>query len=102
MNNLEIRINAFNAPIETIKNIVAKHIDQIGGTVWIKDNHERAYFPDSINLEVAEFVKSQPYNAYYDLKTGDFVCTVSKKEWDGNVEEYKNLYKDALKRELAN
>ena len=95
--SLDLRYAAF--PVGK-RNVVEKHIDSIGGNVW----KNRAYFPDELNLEAASKLKLQPYNAYYDLKTGDFVCTVSKPAYEQGIyesaEKYKNVYKDLMLKAL--
>ena len=100
----ELRVSAFTKSISEIKHLIIKDIEKIGGNHFVKNNHDRAYFPDWMNLEAADTLKLQSYNAYYDLKTGDFVCEVSGIDYDKGCYEkpeiYKNTYRDILKKEL--
>ena len=103
--NKEIKVNALKKINADVVKKVTSDIERIGGNVWTKEEKSRAYFPDWMNLEVASSVFAQPYNAYIDLVSGDFVCDVSKQGFentnnDKTERDYWDMFKTLMIKEL--
>ena len=84
---------------------VARMIEKTGGNIWEKGGHERAYFNDEFNVNVASHVYAQPFDSYIDIKEQEFVCEVAKTGFENvrnnfNVEDYFELFKKELLSEL--
>lgn len=89
---------------ENIVKKVSADIEKIGGSIWNKGEHSRAYFPEcyvcSDGMDKYFFF----CDAYIDLKTGEFCCDVVKKGFD-NQNKYSArdlwvLHRDEMLSEL--
>ena len=101
---VEIRVELKNKDQQATAR-VAKMIEATGGNVWEKGGRKRAYFNDEFNLNVASLVYTQPYDAYIDIVSQEFVCRVNKDAYNSDrnkfsVEDYFELFKQELFKEL--
>lgn len=82
---IEIKTQAIKAEMnDKIRKKISNDIDKIGGNVWKKNEHHRAYFPDSI-IDLFDDCKLL-LSAYIDLNTGEFVAeTTEKEDWNGKT-----------------
>jgi len=96
----QIRVSGFKQDISKIKHIVESHILYICGNVFKKNGHIRAYFPQNVINEVSDIMGELSWDAYYDLVSGEFVCTVAKTNTISS-EEFKNTYRDVFTQARA-
>ena len=93
--------NAIKNTTDELTGRVSANMIKIDGKLWEKENHKRIYFPDWMASEVASGVFTQPYNAYIDLKTGEFKCEVSSSDWNesrnnSTEQEYWEAFKTLM------
>lgn len=91
---------------EAIENFSAA-IVAIGGNVWEKNEHRRAYLPEWMDLKVgaSPAVYAQPYDPYIDLNTGEFKFDVAASGWDSpkndkTASDYWEMFRTLIRNEM--
>jgi len=95
-NNLRLSTIALKNINNFIVKKVCSDVKKIGGTIWMKGGHKRAYFPDLFPTDLNVDHMQQAYNPYIDLISGNFVCDVSKSGNTMSARDYWIAYRDYM------